>query len=103
MLKSMPLISLTVAHGRTPEEARRRLEIAVREVSERFGGLRRVEWSADRNRVKLKTAGAWLEMWVDDRDVHATGDIVGLGALMSGPLVSGLKQIVQQTFRKPLP
>ena len=103
MLKRMPLISLTVAHGRTQEEACRRLATAVREVSERFGGLSRVEWSADRNRVKLETAGAWLEMWVDDRDVHATGDIVGLGALMSGPLLSGLKQIVQQTFRKPLP
>jgi hypothetical protein len=99
----MPLISLTIAHHQTQEQARRRIELAVREVSERFGGLSRVEWSADRNRVKLETAGAWLEMWVDDRDVHATGDIVGLGALMSGPLLSGLKQILQQTFRKPLP
>jgi hypothetical protein len=99
----MPLISLTVAHGRTQEEARQRLETAVREVSERFGRLSRVEWSADRNRVKLEATGAWLEMWVDARNVHATGDIVGLGALMSGPLLSGLKQIVQQTFRKPLP
>jgi hypothetical protein len=99
----MPLISLTVAHGRTQEEARRRLDMAVRQVSERFGGIGRVEWSADRNRVTLETAGAWLEMWVDDRDVHARGDIVGLSALMSGPVLSGLKQILQQTFRKPLP
>jgi Putative polyhydroxyalkanoic acid system protein (PHA_gran_rgn) len=101
--KAMPLISLTIAHGQTQEEARRRLEMAVREVSERFGRLGRVDWSADRNRVKMETAGAWLELWVDDRDVHATGDITGLGALMSGPLVSGLKQILQQAFRKQLP
>ncbi len=98
----MPLISLTIAHRQTQDEARRRLEAAVHEVSERFGGLG-VEWSADRNRVKLERTGAWLELWVDDREVHAAGDITGLGALMSGPLVSGLKQILQQAFRKQLP
>lgn len=99
----MPLISVSIAHRQTQEEARRRLETAVREVSERFGRLGRVEWSADRSRVKLETAGASLEMWVDDRDVHATGDMPVLGRLMSGPFVSGLKQILQQTFRKALP
>jgi hypothetical protein len=99
----MPVISLTIAHGQSQEEARRRLELAVREVCERLGGISRVEWSADRNRVKLQTVGAWLELWVDDRDVHATGDILGLGGLISGPLVSGLKQILQQTFQKQLP
>jgi hypothetical protein len=99
----MHLINLTIAHGQTHEEARRRLEMAVREVSERFGGISHVEWSADRNRVKLQTVGAWLELWVDDHDVHATGDIMGLGGLLSGPLVSGLKQILQQTFQKQLP
>ena len=99
----MPSLSLTIAHHQTHEEARRRLEMAVREVSERFGGIRRVEWSADRSRVKLQTVGAWLELWVDARDVHATGDIMGLGGLLSGPLVSGLKQVLQQTFQKQLP
>lgn len=98
----MPLISLTIAHGETREGARRRLEMAVRQVSERFGALGRVEWSADHNRVKLETTAAWVEMWVDDHDVHATGDIRGLGGLMSGPLASGLKQILQQVFRKQL-
>jgi hypothetical protein len=44
MLKEpMPLINLTFAHGQTLEEARRRLEKAVHEVSSRFGGVRRVE------------------------------------------------------------
>ena len=99
----MPLISLTIAHRQTRDEARRRLEMAVREVSERFGGLASVQWAAGRDRVKLETTGAWLEMWVDDRDVHAMGDVMGLGALMSGPLVSGLKQILQQVFQKRLP
>jgi hypothetical protein len=42
-------------------------------------------------------------MWLDDRDVHATADIPILGGLLSGPLASNLKQIVQQTFRKELP
>jgi hypothetical protein len=55
MLKEpMPLINLTFAHGQTLEEARRRLETAVHEVSSQFRAVRQVEWAADRNRVKLE-------------------------------------------------
>jgi hypothetical protein len=57
----VPLISLTIHHGRTQEEARRRLETAVHEVPARFGTmLRRVEWAADCNRVKLEGVGFGL-------------------------------------------
>lgn len=98
----MPLVSLTIAHHQTLAEARRRLEAAVHEVSRRLGSIGRVEWSADRTRVKLEAVGGWVEMWVDDRDVHATADVPLLGGLLSGPLGSGLKQIVEQTFRKEL-
>ena len=73
---------------------RRRLETAAHEV--------RVEWAADRNRVKLEGAGVRVEMWVDAQNVHATGDIPILGELLGGPLASGLKQIVQQAFQKKL-
>jgi hypothetical protein len=98
----MPLINLTFAHGQSLDEARRRLEQAVQEVSSQFGGIRRVEWAADRSRVKLEGAGVRVEMWVDAQDVHATGDIPILGQLLGGPLASGLKQIVQQAFQKKL-
>jgi hypothetical protein len=98
----MPLINLTFAHGQSLDEARRRLEQAVQEVSSQFGGIRRVEWAADRSRVKLEGAGVRVEMWVDAQDVHATGDIPILGELLGGPLAVGLKQIVQQAFQKKL-
>lgn len=99
----MPLINLTVQHGRTREEASRRLEAAVAEVSGRFGALiRSVDWSADRHRVKLDGVGFWVEMWVDAQAVHATGDIPILGGLLGSQFASGLKQIVQQTFQKRL-
>jgi putative polyhydroxyalkanoate system protein len=97
----MPLISVSIAHGQTLEEARHRLETVVREISERFG-LRRVEWSADRNRVKLEGAGARIEMSVDPQDVHVTGDIPVLAGLLSGPFTSGLRQILDQALRKRL-
>jgi hypothetical protein len=100
----MPLMKFAVAHGRTQEEARRRLESAVGQITDRFGAMiRRVEWAADRNRVTLEGTGVRVEMWVDARDVHAEGDIPALGALLGGPLASGLKQIVQQAFQKKLP
>ena len=100
----MSLINLSVKHGRTLEEARTRLEVAVGEISHTFGTMiRRIEWAADRHRVRLDGSGFWVEMWVDAQEVHAMGDIPILGGLLGGPLASGLKQIVQQTFQKRLP
>lgn len=100
----MPLIDITVQHGLTLEAASRRLEMAVDQISGQLGALvRRVEWATDRNRVKVEGVGFWVDMWVDAQAVHATGDIPGLGGLIGAPLVSGLKQIVQQAFHKKLP
>jgi hypothetical protein len=97
----MPALSLTFRHGRTIEEASRGLEQAVQRVSAQFGPLvRRVEWAPDRHRVKLDGTGFWVEMWVDAQDVHATGDIPILAGLLGGQLGAGLKQIVQQAFKK---
>jgi hypothetical protein len=39
---------------------------------------------------------------VDAQAVHATGDIPLLGALLGSPVAAGLRQILQQTFRKQL-
>ena len=99
----MPLIDLTIKHGRTLEDASRGLELTVDRVSRQFGALvRRADWTPDRHRVKLEGTGFWLEMWVDAQDVHATGDIPMLAGLLGSQLGSGLKQIVEQTFRKKL-
>lgn len=101
---AVPLIDLTIQHGRTQDEARLRLDAAVHEVSASCGAmLRRVEWAADRNRVRLEGVGFWVEMWVDAQAVHATGDAPILGRLLGGPVTSRLRQIVEQTFRKRLP
>jgi hypothetical protein len=100
----MPLINLSVQHGRTLEEARKSLETAVDKVQSQFGGMvSQVAWSADRRRVRLDGVGFWAELWVDAREVHASGDIPLLGRLLGSPVATGLKQILQQTFQKPLP
>ena len=79
-------------------------DTAVQEVSTQLGRmLRRVEWAADRNRVKLEGVGFWVEMWVDAQAVHATGDIPIVGRLLGSPVASRLKQIVERTLRKQLP
>jgi hypothetical protein len=100
----MPLIDLTIQHGRTLDEARHHLETAVQEVSRRLATLvRRVHWTPGRDRVKLEGTGFWVEMWVDAQAVRVTGDVPILGALLGGQLASTVKQIVQQTFQKQLP
>ena len=100
----MPVLNLTVQHGRSLEDARRGLDLAVHRVSRQFGGLvRRVEWAPDRECVRLEGVGFWAELWVDAQAVHATGDIPILGRLLGGQFIEGIKQIVQQTFQKKLP
>jgi Putative polyhydroxyalkanoic acid system protein (PHA_gran_rgn) len=99
----MPLINLSVKHGRTVEEARRHLTTAVDKVKSQFGTLvRQVAWSADHSQVRLDGVGFWIEMWVDAEEVHASGDIPLLGQLLGSPAATTLKQILQQTFQKKL-
>ena len=100
----VPLINLSVKHHQTQEEARRRLETAVHELSGTFGVvLRQVEWATDRNKVRLEGVGFWVEMWVDAQALHASGDAPIVGRLLGGPLGVRLKQIVERTFQKQLP
>jgi hypothetical protein len=97
------MINLSVQHGRTLKEAKIHLETAVNKVYSQFRALvRQVTWSADRSWVRLDGVGFWVEMWVDAQEVHVSGDIPLLGGLLGSPVATGLKQIVQQTFRKPL-
>jgi hypothetical protein len=99
----MPLIELNVPHGQTVDEARRRLETAVHQISTQFHAMvHRVEWAEDRSRVKLDGPGAWVEIWIDAREVHARGDIAVVGALLAAPMASGLRRILQDTFQKAL-
>ena len=99
----MPLINLSVQHGQSLEEARSRLETAVDKVMSQFGVLvYQVTWSTDHSKVRLDGRGFWVELWVDARDVHATGDIPLLGMLLGSPIAGGLRRILQQTFRKQL-
>jgi hypothetical protein len=97
----MPLITLSVQHGQTFDEARRQLETAVHEINSRFGTLvRQVEWSTDRSQVWLEGIGFWIEMRVDAQAVHVSADIPVLGRLLGGSVTTGLKEIIQRTFQK---
>jgi len=99
----MPLIHLSIQHGKTFDEARSRLQTAVDEVQSRFSSLvRQVEWSADRSQVRIDGTGFWIEMRVDAQAVHVSADIPVLGRLLGGSVTTGLKEILQRTFQKQL-
>lgn len=65
--------------------------------------IQRVEWAADRSRVKLEGVGFWVEMSVDAQALHATGDIPILSRLLGGQMAASLSQIIERTFQKKLP
>jgi hypothetical protein len=99
----MPLINLSLEHGRTRGEARASLQNALNEVRQKIGPMiHRVEWSGDADRVRLDGSGFWVEMRVDDQFVHATGDMPMLAGLLGGPLAGGLKKILEHNFPKKL-
>ena len=99
----MPLIKMSVKHGRTLEDARGRLEMAVGEAKQRFGVLiQRVEWGENRDWVKLHGVGFQAEMRIDVAEVHVTGDIPMLTSFLGSNFAASLKTIVQQTFQKRL-
>jgi hypothetical protein len=94
----MSLIQLKVEHGRTFEEARDRLALAVQEIQTRFGLMvRKVEWSPGRDSVTLEGPGVRIDLKVDALAVHVTGDIPMLAGILGSPR---LKQIVESAFRK---
>jgi hypothetical protein len=96
-------INLTFKHGKTHEEARTRLAMAVSEIQSRFGpALHRAEWSDNGNAVHLSGTGFEVDARVDAEEVHVKGDIPLIGRLLAGPLIANLKQIVERTFHKRL-
>lgn len=100
----MSLISMTMNHGRSQDEARAAMEQAVRDLQQQFKALvRRADWDADRNRVRVEGIGFWVEMKVDPQQVHVAGDVPVLGKLLGSPLGAGIKQIMRRSFDKALP
>ncbi len=97
-------LNLTVKHHVTQEQARTRLEQAIRDVQARFGGMiQKVDWSPDRNSVSLVGTGFTGRLWVDAENVHALVDVPILGQLFASPIVAGLKGMLEQRFPKQLP
>ena len=100
----MPLMTLSVQHGHTFDEARSRLETAVVAITSRFGTLvRRVEWSSDRSQVRLEGNGVWIELRLDEQAVHMSADIPAFGKFLGGSVTTRLREILQYTFQQKLP
>jgi hypothetical protein len=100
----MSLMTLSVQHGQTFDEARRRLETAVHEITSRFGTLvRQVEWSPEHSQVRLEGIGFWIEMRVDVQAVHVSADLPVLDRLLGGSITTRLKEILQRIFQRKLP
>jgi hypothetical protein len=99
----MPLIQVTVKHGRTLDDARQRLEMAVTEARAKLGALiHTVEWNAPRDSVKLRGPGVEIDMRVDVQELHVSGDVPLLSNLLKGPVVAGIKAVLERAFQRRL-
>jgi hypothetical protein len=99
----MPAINLSLEHGRSLDEAKVVLRSATELTCARFGLLvRRTEWAPAGDAVVVTGIGFRVDMKVDAKQVHVTGDLPSLGGILNSPVVGGIKQIVTQAFRKRL-
>jgi DNA-binding protein YbaB len=104
----MPLIDLTIKHGTTLEEAKTQLAKAVADVQKQFAAaISQTTWNADQTAVTITGPGVVVDLKVDPQNVHATGDIPLLGALLGsgiGQRISqGVKGVLTKHFPKGLP
>ena len=91
-------------HGASLTEARGRLRTAVSQLQATLpSAVQRVDWSGDETAVKLTGKGFDLQLRVDETRIYASGNLALLGGLLSGPVGTGLRQILQRTFSKRLP
>jgi hypothetical protein len=98
----MPVLTLSVKHGQTQEQARAHLEKSIEQVRTQYAGMvHTVTWSPDRNSVRLGGAGGvQVDLRVDATDVHVTADVPGLLGMVASPLLLGLKGIVEKEFKQ---
>jgi hypothetical protein len=104
----MPLVNMSVKHGTTFDDAKKRLEEAVADVQTRFGSaVKNVAWAPDRTAVTLTGPGVIVDLKIDAEHVHATGDIPLLGNLLGsgfGKKISeGLRGVLTRHFPKGIP
>jgi hypothetical protein len=98
----MPMLTMSVKHGQTQEQARDHLEQAINQVRTQYAGMvQGVEWSPDRNTVRLAgTGGVRVDLNVDATDVHVSADVPGLLGVLASPLLLGLRGIVEKEFKQ---
>lgn len=100
----MALIDLTIKHGTTFEEAQKQLEKAVTDVQKQFGAaINKVTWNADHSAVTLTGPGVVVDLKMDPQNVHATGDIPLLGALLGSDIGKRISQGVKGALAKHFP
>jgi hypothetical protein len=98
----MSLLTLSVKHGQTQEQARAHLERSLEQVRTQYGAMiHRIDWSPDRNAVKLTASGGVVvDLRVDPTDVHVTAELPGLLGMLASPLLLGVRGIVEKEFKQ---
>ncbi|MDB5294681.1 MAG: hypothetical protein JWO31_664 [Phycisphaerales bacterium] len=100
----MSAISMAIEHGRPLADARAALRSAVEQTAGKFGPMvRHVAWSAAGDAVRVTGPGFVVDLAVDATHVRVTGELTGAAGMIAGPVVAGLKQIVQRAFQNKLP
>ena len=96
----MPLIKLSVQHGRSLAEAQSSLEALKSELQKQAGlYLTRSEVSEDRRTLYLAGSGFEARIAVDEREALTEIDLPIIGKLFAAPLIAALQGAVKKKFQ----
>lgn len=89
----MAKLNMAIDHGQTPANASVNFERAITAAVDRFGKyIPHVDWSANRDSVKLAGPGFNVELSYDDKKVYARGTVPMAFRLMELPVKAFIKQ-----------
>jgi hypothetical protein len=101
----MSLMTFSIKHGCTQEEARRRLEQGMKDAQSQFGTMiHSIDWEPGHDRVKVvATGGVHIDMHLDAESLHLKADVPMFLKMMARPMIENIKGMLEGTFQKRLP
>jgi hypothetical protein len=84
-------------HGRPPGAAQASFEAGIEEAVSRYGSwIDRVDWSEDRHAARITGSGYDVNLWYDDRFLHAQGQIPLAWKLFEPAIRSRIRSMIDR-------
>jgi Putative polyhydroxyalkanoic acid system protein (PHA_gran_rgn) len=93
----MARLNLAVEHDLPMDQAQAKFEAGIDEAMSRYGSwVGRLDWSDDRQSVRVTGSGYDVRLWYDERLFHAQGHIPLAWKLFVGALRHQIRKVIER-------